>query len=303
MEETRAGRADWAVAGSSGLIGTALVERLRARGDRVLRLVRREPAGPDEARWDPDAGRIDAAALEGLRGAVNLAGESLFALRWTAAKKRRIVESRVRSTGLLASTLAGLARPPAVLVNASAVGWYGDRGDEVLDESSAPGDDFLARTCVAWEEALAPAAAAGIRAVPLRTGVVLSWDGGALATMRRPFSLGLGGRIGSGRQHMSWIALDDVVSAYVHALDRPGVRGPVNAVAPEPATNAGFTRAVGRALGRPTPFPLPAPAVRLLLGEMGEALLLVSQRVHPGALEASGFRFGFPTLGHALALC
>ncbi len=285
------------VSGASGLVGSALVPALESAGHSVVRLVRRDPAA-NEIRWDP-AGGIAAGALEGFDAAVHLAGESI-AGRWTAAKKARIRDSRVQGTRTLAAALAGAAQRPKVMVCASAIGIYGDRGDEVLREESAPGSDFLAEVSQQWEAATEPAARAGMRVVSLRFGVVLSRRGGALAQMLPPFRMGAGGRIGSGRQWMSWITLDDVVGVIQHALATDSLRGPVNTVAPTPVTNAEFTRALGEALHRPTIFPLPAFMVRLMFGEMGDALLLGSQRVDCGKLQASDFRFRHPELQPAL---
>lgn len=285
------------VSGASGLVGSALVQALEGGGHSVVRLVRRDPAA-NEIRWDP-AGGLAAKALEGFDAVVHLAGESIAGC-WTAAKKARIRASRVQGTGTLAAALARTGQPPKVMVCASAIGIYGDRGDEVLREESAPGGDFLAEVSKQWEAATEPAARAGIRVVSLRFGVVLSRSGGALARMLPPFRMGAGGRIGSGQQWMSWITLEDVVAVIQHALATDSLRGPVNTVAPNPVTNAQFTRALGEALHRPTIFPLPAFMVRLVFGEMGEALLLGSQRVDCGKLLASGYRFRRPELKPAL---
>ncbi len=291
------------VTGSSGLVGSALVSFLEAAGHRLTRLVRSQPRPVpprrDEVFWDPDAGRLDSSALEGLDAVVHLAGENI-AGRWTARKKARIRESRINGTCLLAESLAGLTHPPAVLVAASAMGYYGDRGDTVLIEESSPGEGFLAGVCRDWEAAAKPAAQKGIRVVHLRIGLVLSRAGGALARMLPPFKLCLGGRIGNGRQYMSWIAIDDLVQVIAHALTAQVLAGPVNAVAPNPVTNLEFTRTLGRVLHRPTIFPMPAFAARLAFGEMGQELLLASQRVEPARLIASGYSFRFPVLGGAL---
>jgi uncharacterized protein len=289
----------WAVTGSTGLIGRALVHRLRTEGDRVVRLVRRSPSGPDEVRWDPDAGTIDAAALEGVDGAVHLAGENI-GRRWTEEVKRRVRESRVRGTALLAGTLAGLARPPAVLVQASAVGIYGDRGDEPLDDDAAPGSGFLAELGRAWEGASAPASAAGIRVVHLRFGVVLSAAGGALERLLLPFRLGVGGRVGSGRQWMPWLTRPDAVEIVLRALRDDRLRGPVNAAAGA-SRNAEFTRALAHALHRPALLPVPAFGLRALFGEMADATLLSGQRVVPARLREAGHVFLHPTLDAAIA--
>lgn len=298
-QSTPAGRTI-AITGASGLVGMALARALRAHGARVLRLVRRVP-GPDEVRWDPAAGTIDAAGLEGVDGVVHLAGEGIASGCWTAARKRRIRDSRVDGTRLLADALAGLSRRPSVLVSASAIGIYGNRGDELLDESSSPGTGFLAEVGRAWEAATAPAAGAGIRVVLPRLGIVLSRDGGALGRLLPLFQLGLGGRLGSGRQWMSWVSLRDVVRIVVTALDRDDLSGPVNAVAPAPVTNAEFTRALAAAVRRPALFHVPAPLLELVLGEMGREALLASQRVTPGRLLGAGFSFEDPALDGALA--
>jgi uncharacterized protein (TIGR01777 family) len=294
-----------AVSGSSGLVGSALMPALAAAGHQVARLARpgsrqnRQSSLPDIA-WDPGAGRVDAAGLAGLDGVVHLAGENIAAGRWSEKRKEAIRKSRVDGTLLLSRALAGLERPPRVLVSASAIGYYGDRGDEVLRESNPRGHGFLPAVCVAWESATEPAEKAGLRVLHLRFGVILSGRGGALAKMLPPFRFGLGGRVGSGRQFMSWVALDDVVGAIRHALATESLRGPVNVVAPAPVTNLEFTRALGRVLRRPTVAPLPAFAARLMFGEMADALLLASTRVVPDALRASGFGFRYPDLEPAL---
>ena len=289
------------VSGATGLIGSALVAALGAEGHRVTCLVRRR-AQPGEIQWDPGLERLLPHQLEGQDAVVHLAGENLGA-RWTAGRRRRIRESRVRGTRLLSETLARLESPPRVLVSASAIGIYGDRADEVLTEASELGDpahDFLVSVCLEWEAATAPARAAGIRVVHPRFGVVLSPDGGALGKMLPPFRLGLGGPLGSGSQWMSWIALRDVVGAILHALKNENVAGPLNVTSPEPVTNREFTRALGQALGRPAFIPIPAVALRLALGAMAEATILSSARVVPERLLASGYRFQDPGLEDAL---
>lgn len=293
------------VTGASGLVGSALVPTLIAGGHQVTALVRRAsrhrpPADVTEVEWDPAGGQLDAARLVGHDAAVHLAGEPIAAGRWTDAKKRRIRESRVQSTRLLAETLARLQTRPRVLVCASAIGYYGSRGAEVLIEESAPGNDFLAEVCRAWEAAAEPARAADIRTVHLRFGVVLSKEGGALAQMLTPFQLGIGGQIGSGKQYMSWLALDDAVGMIEFALNAESFAGAVNAVAPQPVTNREFTQTLGRVLGRPTFLPMPAFALRLALGEMADALLLASARVEPTRLAAAGYEFKYPQLEGAL---
>jgi hypothetical protein len=289
-----------AVTGSSGLVGSALVPSLRASGHAVLRLVRRAPETPDEVRWEPDAGAIDASALEGVDAIVHLAGENIAEGRWTESRKARLRSSRVGPTRLLADALAGLKRKPRVLVSSSAVGYYGSRGDVWMTETDAPSDGFLARLSVEWEKATEPAAAAGIRVVSLRTGIVLSPSGGPLGKMLLPFKVGLGGVLGPGTQYMSWIALDDLLGVTHHVMDRPDIAGPVNAVAPAPATNTEFTKALGRVLGRPAVARVPAFALRLAFGEMADAALLASTRVKPERLLATGYRFRFPELEGAL---
>jgi uncharacterized protein (TIGR01777 family) len=289
-----------AVTGATGFIGSALVDVLATAGRTVRRLVRGDRGrGPNDVRWDPASGRLDAAALDGVDAVVHLAGEPI-AQRWTAAAKRRIRESRVRGTTLLATTIASMPRPPRVLVSGSAMGIYGARGDEQLDETSALGDDFLADIAREWEAAAEPAARAGVRVVKLRTGLVLSPRGGALGKMLLPFRLGAGGRVGSGKQWVSWIALTDTVSAIVHAVDTEALTGPVNLAAPNPVTNAELTATLARVLGRPAVIPVPATALRIAFGEMGVATLLASQRMRPRRLLESGFTFRFPTLEAAL---
>ncbi len=289
------------MSGAGGLIGTALVRRLAANGHRVSALVRRAP-GPGEIGWDPAGGRLDPKDLEGIDAVVHLAGETV-GTRWTAGRKARIRSSRVRGTRLLSEAIARASSRPAVLVSASAVGIYGNRGDEVLDEESPlgdPGQDFLAAVGQEWEAAADPARAAGVRVVHPRFGVVLSRDGGALGKMLLPFRLGLGGRLGGGSQWLSWISIDDTVSAVLHLVGSDTIRGPVNVTAPEPVRNRDFTRTLGRALSRPTPFPVPSAALRLGLGEMADATLLASARVVPRRLLASAFRFAHPDLESAL---
>lgn len=288
------------VSGSSGLVGSALVPFLTTGGHRVLRLVRGSAGGIDEVAWNPSAGTIDATKLEGLDAVVHLAGENIATGRWNAAKKARIHDSRVRGTRVLCEALATLTNKPRVLVCASAIGYYGHRGDEVLTENSPPGSSFLCQVCRDWEAATDPARQAGIRVVNLRIGVVLTPRGGALAKMLLPFKLCAGGIVGSGRQFWSWIAIDDLVGAIHHAITHDGLSGPVNAVAPEPTTNREFTKTLGRVLGRPTIFPMPAFVVRFMFGEMGEELLLASTRVVPQRLLESGYQYRAPTLEFAL---
>ena len=289
------------VSGASGLLGSALVPTLIAGGHTVTRLVRSAPRpGQDEIPWNPAARSIGTPALEGFDAVVHLAGDNIASGRWTAAKKASIRNSRVQGTTVLCEALAQLVKPPKVLLSASAIGYYGDRGETTLREESSPGRGFLAEVCQAWETATAPAAQRGIRVVHLRFGMVLSPAGGALAKMLTPFRLGLGGVIGTGKQYMSWIALDDVLGAIHHALHTEALQGPVNVVAPSAVTNQEFTTTLGKVLRRPTRLPLPTFAVRLMFGEMGDALLLASTRVAPARLMASGYTFQYSELEKAL---
>ncbi|HET7464007.1 MAG TPA: TIGR01777 family oxidoreductase [Longimicrobium sp.] len=287
-----------AIAGASGLIGRELSRRLEGDGHTVIRLVRREPKGAAEVRWDPEGGRVDAAGLEGVDAVVNLAGENVGE-RWTAERKRRIRASRVDGTRTLAQAVAGLARKPKVLVNASAVGIYGNRGDERVDEMSAPGGGFLAGVVRDWEAATEPAARAGVRVVLPRLGVVLTARGGALAKLLTPFRLGAGGPIGSGGQWMSWVALDDAVDVLYLSIVDERLSGPVNAVAGA-VTNEQFVRTLGRVLKRPAIIPLPAFALKLAFGEMAEETILYSQRVEHRKLTQLGYSFEHPELEGAL---
>ncbi|MGD0321458.1 MAG: TIGR01777 family oxidoreductase [Acidimicrobiales bacterium] len=289
------------VAGSSGLIGKAVLARLHREGHQVVPLVRKSPdAG--EARWDPAARVIDAGALEGADAVVNLAGVGIGDRPWSVARKEEILSSRVGSTTLLCETLAQLTRPPQVLVNASAIGFYGHRGDELLTEDSAAGTGFVADVCRAWEAATSPAKQAGTRVVHLRTAVVLARHGGALARQLPLFRLGLGGRLGRGDQWLSWISLRDEVRAILHILGEGSIVGAANCSSPVPVTNAQFTRALGRAMHRPAVLVVPRPALRLALGrELADELVLASQRVVPTRLETSRFSFEDPSIDEALA--
>lgn len=287
------------ITGASGFIGRRLTAALRAEGHAVVPVTRRAGV-PGAVWWDPVAGRIDASGLEGLDAAVHLAGESVSG-RWTARKKQRIVESRVRGTDLLARTLAGLARRPGCLISVSGVNYYGARApDDAVEEGSPAGAGFLASLAVAWEGATAPVEAAGIRLVRARMGLVIGRGGGAIAVMLPLFQIGLGGSIGSGRQVVSWIALDEIAPAMLHVLATPALRGPVNFVAPEPVPFAELARALGHALHRPTLFTVPAFAARLALGEMGEEMVLSGVRVVPRRLLETGYRFRFPELTGAM---
>jgi uncharacterized protein len=281
------------VSGSSGFIGSHLLRALEAEGDEVVRLVRPGgPAGPGTIRYDPDSGAIDAASLEGIDGVVHLAGVSIGSRRWSQGHKQRVLESRIKSTSLLARTLATLKRPPKVLVSASGVDYYGDGRNEVLTEDSPSGGGFLAEVCRAWEGAADPAREAGIRVVNTRSGLVLSPSGGVFPRILIPFRLGLGGRLGSGRQWWAWISLHDELRAFRFLLTQDDVSGPVNLTAPRPVTNAEFTHALGRVLGRPTVIPVPSFALRLVLTtQMADELLLSGHRVTPARLLGAGFEF------------
>lgn len=291
-----------AITGASGFLGSALAESLRRDGVEVLALVRRTPDhASGEVGWDPERGWVEADRLEGVQAVVHLAAESIDD-RWTAAKKRRIRESRVRGTRLVADTLASLSTPPEVLVTASAVGIYGqDRGDERLDEASAPGTDFLSRVALEWEASTEPAARAGVRVVCTRFAMILGAEGGALARMLPVFRLGVGGRLGGGGQWTSWVSREDAVRAVRFAIERESLSGPVNVSAPEPVTNATFTDELGKALHRPTAMIVPELALRLAFGEMADATILASQRVLPERLLQAGFEFRHPRIDQALA--
>ncbi|MFF3579820.1 TIGR01777 family oxidoreductase [Streptomyces mirabilis] len=288
-----------AIAGASGLIGSALTRSLTADGHEVVRLVRRAPRGKDEVRWDPDGQRMDAAGLAGCAAVVNLAGAGVASRRWTEAYKRKILDSRVRGTATLAAAVAALDERPRVFVNGSAIGFYGETGDRVVDESAPPGEGFLPSVCVAWEGAAEPAREAGVRTVLARTGLVVAREGGAWGKLFPLFRAGLGGRMGDGRQYWSYISLHDEVAAIRHLIDTSSLSGPVNLTAPTPLTNREITEAMGRVLHRPTVFPTPAPLLRLALGDMSGDIL-GSQRVHPTRLLSSGFTFAFPTIEGAL---
>ncbi|MFE2320866.1 TIGR01777 family oxidoreductase [Streptomyces sp. NPDC059441] len=288
-----------AIAGASGLIGSALTRSLIADGHEVVRLVRRAPRGTDELRWDPDGQRMDAGVLAGCAAVVNLAGAGVASRRWTEAYKRKIRDSRVRGTATLAEAVASLDERPRVFVNGSAIGFYGETGDRVVDESAPPGEGFLPSVCVAWEGAAAPAQEAGVRTVFARTGLVVAREGGAWGKLFPLFKAGLGGRMGDGRQYWSYISLHDEVAAIRHLIDTSSVSGPVNLTAPTPLTNREITEAMGRVLHRPTVFATPAPLLRLALGDMSGDIL-GSQRVHPSRLLSSGFTFAFPSIEGAL---
>jgi uncharacterized protein (TIGR01777 family) len=290
-----------AITGSSGLVGSALIQALETDGHLIRPVVRRAPRqGANEIRWDPDQGMIDAAEFAAVDAVVHLAGENIASHRWTDSFKQKILTSRVRGTKLLCDTLAGLASKPTVLISASAIGYYGNRGDELLNESATNGRGFLAEVCQQWEAATVPARDADIRVVNLRIGFVLSKEGGGLAKMLMPFRLGLGGVIGSGNQYMSWIALDDLVRVIQFTLSAAALAGPVNAVAPTPVTNREFTKTLGSILHRPTLFPMPAFAAKLAFGEMADDMLLGGVRVEPRALGNARFEYRYPQLDAAL---
>ena len=289
------------ISGASGFLGGSFAGHFSRAGHRVQRLVRRPPRpGEEEIGWEPARGEMDSASLEGADALVNFSGENLAGGRWTKTRKTALWDSRVNSTRLLAETLAKLNKRPRVFVSASAVGFYGNRGAEPLDEASPPGQGFLPDLCVAWEEATEPARQAGVRVVNLRLGLVLSARGGALPRMLLPFRLGLGGRVGNGNQVWSWIGLEDLLAVVGAVIEIAAFSGPVNAVAPHPATNAEFTRTLARVLRRPAIFPLPAAVVRLMFGEMGENLLLQGAHVLPKTLAEQGFQFGNGDLESAL---
>jgi len=290
------------VSGSHGLVGRALIKSLARDSHEVIRLVReRRAPGSTDIQWHPNHGTIDAQQLEGFDAVVHLAGESIASGRWSEDKKRRIRESRIKGTQLLSQTLAQLTKPPRVFISASAIGFYGDRGEELLTEESKPGDGFLADVCVEWENATKPAKEKGIRTVHARFGIILDPEGGALAMMLTPFRMGVGGKVGDGKQWMSWIALDDVVVGLRYLLDHETISGPVNFVAPNPVRNAEFTKALGHALARPTFFRVPTFIARTAFGEMADALLLSSQHVEPKMLKSAGYQFRYPTIDETLS--
>jgi len=288
-----------AIAGSSGLIGSALVAALRAADHQVLRIVRRTPANSGELHWNPDSGEFDAGALHGVDALVNLCGVSIGQRRWSGAFKQSLRDSRITPTEVLSVAVADAS--VGVLINASAVGYYGNTKDRVVDETVSAGTGFLAQLCQDWEAATAPAQDSGTRVVLARTGLVLAPSGGLLRQLRPLFSLGLGARLGNGRQYMSWITLEDEVRALLYAISHSSLSGPVNMTGPAPVTNAEFTTALGRAVNRPTPWMLPGFAVRAALGEFADEGLLTGQRVIPAALERSGFQFHHNTIGEALS--
>jgi hypothetical protein len=287
------------IAGASGLVGSALIPPLEADGAEVARLVRTTPK-PGEIEWHPNQGQMDAARLEGFDAVINLAGENVAGGRWTEEQKRKIHDSRVNGTLLLSEAMAKSGKRPRVFLCASATGFYGDRDDEVLDEHSESGGGFLAGVCREWEKATEPAAKAGVRVVNLRFGVILSRDGGMLAKLLTPFKMGMGGKVGSGKQFLSWVAIDDVVGAIKLALHDETLRGPLNVVSPNPVTNEAFTKTLGHVLSRPTALAMPAFAARLAFGEMADEMLLASQYVVPKHLADAGYEYKYPELEGAL---
>ena len=287
------------ISGSTGLIGSAFIRAASAAKHTPVPLVRKRGIA-SSVYWDPESGTIDSAALGGIEAVVHLAGESIASRRWTAAQKERILNSRVKGTELLSSALGRMNPRPRVMISASAIGYYGDCGDRRLIESSPPGSDFLAQVCREWERATAAASTDGIRVVLLRTGIVLAREGGALPKMVTPFKLGVGGKIGSGKQYMSWIDLEDEVQVILHCIQTESIEGAVNSAGPSAVTNAEFARTLGRALSRPSVFPLPAFVARVMLGEMADGLLLSSQRVEPARLLASGYAFRHTNLEETL---
>lgn len=288
-----------AVAGSSGLIGTALVSALRAANHRVLRIVRRSPENVDELRWNPDSGDFDPAGLDGVDAVVNMCGVGVADKRWSGAVKQSLRDSRIDPTEVI--TAAVITAEVPVLINASAVGYYGDTGSHIVDESAPPGTGFLAQLSVDWEAATTPASDAGVRVVLARTGLVLSRSGGLLSKLRPLFALGLGGRLAGGRQYMPWISLEDEIRGLLFTIDNDTLTGPVNLTGPAPVTNSEFTAALGRSANRPTPWQVPGFALKTLLGEFAEEGLLGGQRAIPAALERAGFTFRHNTIGEALA--
>lgn len=288
------------VTGATGLVGSKLLPLLKADGHEVSTLTRRASRSPSERTWNPDSGSLPAATLDGIDAIIHLAGENIGDSRWTAAKKKRIRDSRVIGTRMLAEAAAKSGRVKA-FVSASAIGFYGDRGTEQLTESSPPGAGYLPEVCREWEAAAEPARTAGIRVVNLRLGVVMAQEGGALAKMLLPFKMCVGGIIGNGQQYWSWLTADEAARMFQYAVNNESLSGPVNAVSPAPATNSEFTKALGRVLHRPTIFPLPAFMAKLVLGEMAQDLILASTRVIPAKLQAAGYQFVHPEIESALA--
>jgi hypothetical protein len=288
-----------AIAGSSGLVGSALIPILQSDGNQITRLVRSSPK-PGEIEWHPNQDKVSALGLEGFEAIINLAGENIAGGRWTDDQKRKIRDSRMNGTHLLSEAIAQMKSKPRVFICASATGIYGDRDDEILDEQSESGGGFLAGVCREWEQATAPASKAGTRVVNLRMGPILARDGGMLSKLLTPFKMGMGGKVGSGKQYISWVALDDAVNAIKLAIDDKSIHGPINIVSPNPVTNEEFTKTLGHVLNRPTALAMPAFAARLAFGEMADEMLLASQRVLPKRLNQAGFQFQYPTLESAM---
>jgi uncharacterized protein len=287
------------VTGSSGFVGSAIIPVLKGKGHEIKRLVRAKKGHSDEILWTPPDQGPDPAALEGIDAVIHLAGESISS-RWTDKRKQAIRESRGKSTRVLVDALVRMKTPPKILISASAIGYYGNHGDEIVRDGDAPGSDFLASVCREWEAATEQASQKGIRVVNLRFGIILSSEGGALGKMLTPFKMGLGGKIATGRQYMSWIAMDEVIQVILFVLSQNALQGPMNTVAPKPVTNEEFTKTLGRVLQRPTVFPMPAFAARLAFGEMADALLIGGVRVEPAKLARSGYSFRYPDLEVAL---
>lgn len=288
-----------AIAGGSGLVGSALIPILQSHGNQITRLVRSSPK-PGEIEWHPNQDRVSALSLEGFEAIINLAGENIAGGRWTDDQKRKIRESRMNGTHLLSEAIAQMKSKPRVFICASATGIYGDRDDETLDEQSESGGGFLAGVCREWEQATQPASKAGVRVVNLRMGPILAREGGMLSKLLTPFKMGMGGKVGSGKQYISWVALDDAVNAIKLAIDDESIHGPINIVSPNPVTNEEFTKTLGHVLNRPTALAMPAFAARLAFGEMADEMLLASQRVLPKRLSQAGFQFQYPTLESAM---
>ncbi|PYS73844.1 MAG: TIGR01777 family protein [Acidobacteria bacterium] len=288
-----------AIAGASGLVGSALIPILQSDGNQITRLVRSSPKA-GEIEWHPNQDEVSTQSLQGFDVIINLAGENIAGGRWTDEQKRKIRDSRVNGTHLLSEAIAKMSSKPQAFICASATGIYGDRDDEVLNEQSESGGGFLAGVCREWEKATEPANKAGVRVVNLRFGPILARDGGMLSKLLTPFKMGMGGKVGSGKQHISWIALDDAVSAIKLAIDRQTIHGPLNVVSPNPVTNEEFTKTLGHVLNRPTALAMPAFAARLAFGEMADEMLLASQKVMPKKLTSAGFQFQYPQLEAAM---
>ncbi|HEX7723156.1 MAG TPA: TIGR01777 family oxidoreductase [Pyrinomonadaceae bacterium] len=288
-----------AIAGASGLIGSALIPILQSEGNQITRLVRSSPK-PGEIEWHPNQDEVSAQSLEGFACVINLAGENIAGGRWTDDQKRKIRDSRVNGTHLLSEAIGKMNSKPTAFICASATGIYGDRDDETLDEQSESGGGFLAGVCREWEQATEPASKAGVRVVNLRMGPVLAREGGMLSKLLTPFKMGMGGKVGSGKQYISWVALDDAVNAIKLAIDDESIHGPINIVSPNPVRNEEFTKTLGHVLNRPTALAMPAFAARLAFGEMADEMLLASQKVMPKRLSQAGFQFQYPTLESAM---